>query len=552
MRHIFTIVLILMIFSCKTEQRTKDAELVKLPFMWENASVYFLLTDRFNNGDPTNDTPLNRKQDGDKLRSFMGGDIKGITLKIEEGYFDKLGINAIWLTPPIEQVHGFTDEGWGKTYAYHGYWARDWTNIDPNYGTIDELQEMVDIAHEHGIRVLMDVVLNHTGPVTSTDTQWPDDWVITSPQCTYTGYESTVSCTLVENLPDIRTEIEEAVELPSFLLDKWKNEQRLDQELVELNAFFERTGYPRAPKYYIIKWLTDYVREIGIDGFRVDTAKHLEADILGELYEEAMIALKEWKKVNEDKKLDNLDFYMVGEVYGYGIQGKQDYDYGDSIVNFFDHGFKALVNFSFKSDAGKGYEEIYSEYSDILNNELSGLSVMNYISSHDDGGPYDLNREKVFEAGTKLLLSPGAVQVYYGDELARPLMVEGTQGDAHLRSVMNWDELENDAERSGYKISDVLTHWQKLGQFRKSHPAVGAGVHEMISEYPYIFKRTLNKQGMMDQVIVVIGKLEGPLNVKNIFSDGQKVKDYYSDLEYTVKNGSIDVSLESDLILLGI
>ena len=552
MKHIFTILLVLLVFSCSTDKAIKAPKLSELPFMWENASVYFLLTDRFNNGDLSNDTPLNRKQDGGKLRSFMGGDIKGITRKIEEGYFDKLGINAIWLTPPIEQIHGSTDEGWGKTYAYHGYWARDWTSLDPNYGTMAEYKEMVDIAHEHGIRILMDVVLNHTGPVTDIDSQWPDDWVITSPQCTYEGYESTVSCTLVENLPDIRTNSNNAVELPGFLADKWKNEERMDKELEELNAFFERTGYPRAPKYYIIKWLIDYVRELGIDGFRVDTAKHLEADILAELYQEALIALKEWKAINHDKKIDDLDFYMVGEVYGYGIQGKLDYNYGDSVVNFFDHGFKAMINFSFKSDAAKSYEDIYSEYSEILNSDLSGFSVMNYISSHDDDGPYDVNREKVFEAGTKLLLSPGAVQIYYGDEIARPLTVEGTKGDAHLRSYMNWDELEEDAERSGYKISEVLSHWQKLGQFRKAHPAVGAGIHKMISKQPYIFTRTLESQGLTDQVLVAIGKLKGPLKVSQVFSDGQQLKDYYSGSEYTVKNGSIDVSLNEELILLGI
>jgi alpha-amylase len=69
------------------------------------------------------------------LRGFEGGDLRGITDKINEGYFSDLGINAIWFTPIVEQVHGFVDEGTGKTYGYHGYWAKDWTAIDPNFGT---------------------------------------------------------------------------------------------------------------------------------------------------------------------------------------------------------------------------------------------------------------------------------------------------------------------------------------------------------------------------------------------------------------------------------
>ncbi len=81
----------------------------KLPFIWQGANLYFLLVDRFNNGNKSNDVNFDRNQQTGKLRGFEGGDIKGITQKIEEGYFDKLGINAIWLTPIVEQVHGFVD-----------------------------------------------------------------------------------------------------------------------------------------------------------------------------------------------------------------------------------------------------------------------------------------------------------------------------------------------------------------------------------------------------------------------------------------------------------
>jgi alpha-amylase len=554
MRQFFIIALMLII-SCTSNKQVEEnftSGNIQVPFIWENATVYFILTDRFNNGDPANDTPLGRKQDGGPLRSFMGGDIKGVTQKIEEGYFDDLGVNAFWITPPIEQIHGFTDEGWGKTYGYHGYWARDWTNIDPNYGTINDLKEMVDEAHEHGIRVLLDVVLNHTGPVTPIDSQWPDDWVRTSPTCTHQSYETSVPCTLVENLPDIKTDSKTEVELPDFLMRKWEQEDRLEQERQELEMFFKRTGYARLPKYYIIKWLTDYVRELGIDGFRVDTAKHLEAYIWEELYHEAMIALEEWRKNNPDKKLDDRDFYMVGEVYGYGIQGGLYYNYGDSTVNFFNHKLKALINFSFKSDATRDPEDIFSEYSELLNGPLSEYSVMNYISSHDDSGPFDLNREKPLESGTKLLLTPGAVQIYYGDELARPLIVEGTKGDAHLRSFMNWEELDNNTERNGHAIREILGHWQKLGVFRREHPAVGAGQHEMISKKPYIFTRVLNKWGIKDQVIVAMDSLANPLNVKNLFADGTVVKDYYSDKIYTVKNGIIEISGDQNLYLIGV
>jgi len=93
------------------------------------------------------------------LRSFQGGDLPGVLGKIEEGYFDSLGVNAIWLTPFVEQIHGSVDEGTGKTYGYHGYWTRDWTAVDPALGTRDDLRALVEAAHRHGIRVLMDAVI---------------------------------------------------------------------------------------------------------------------------------------------------------------------------------------------------------------------------------------------------------------------------------------------------------------------------------------------------------------------------------------------------------
>ena len=218
------------------------------PFLWENANIYFLLTDLFKNGDPSNDLNFDRSDQTAKLRGFEGGDLKGVIQKIEEDYFDHLGITALWTTPWLEQIHGGTDEGTGKTYGFHGYWISDWTSMDPNFGSEEDLAKLVETAHAHGIRVVMDVIINHTGPVTEMDPVWPEEWVRTEPQCTYQDYESTVTCTLVKHLPDIRTESDQDVELPPQLLEKWANEGRLDQEMAELNAFFARTGYPRAPR----------------------------------------------------------------------------------------------------------------------------------------------------------------------------------------------------------------------------------------------------------------------------------------------------------------
>ncbi len=118
-------------------------------FTWDNATVYMLLTDRFNNGNESNDHSYNRVETSNNVAAFQGGDFKGITQKIEEGYFDDLGINAIWVAGWFEQNHGYVPGGDGKStfahYAYHGYHALDFTELDKNFGTEAEFKEMYQL-----------------------------------------------------------------------------------------------------------------------------------------------------------------------------------------------------------------------------------------------------------------------------------------------------------------------------------------------------------------------------------------------------------------------
>jgi alpha-amylase len=525
----------------------KEISYTSSKFTWKGANIYFLLTDRFNNGDVSNDINFDRKNETAVLRGFEGGDIKGVTQKIREGYFTKLGVNAIWMTPVVEQIHDGTDEGTGYTYGYHGYWTKDWTAMDPNFGTSDDLKEMVTIAHENGIRVLLDAVVNHTGPVTDLDPVWPSNWVRTAPKCEFTTYENTTACTLVENLPDILTESNDEVDLPPQLVEKWKAEGRYEREMTELDAFFTRTGHPRAPRFYIMKWLIDYILDYGIDGYRVDTVKHTEEYVWEEFRIECDFAFSAWKEANPTLALDDTPFYMVGEIYFYSIKDGQVYDFGDKKVDYFGNSFDALINFDLRSTGEQSLEDVFSSYSEILNTEMKGFGTLNYLSSHDDGEPYDKTREKTYESAIRLLLAPGASQIYYGDEAGRPLIIEGTNGDATLRSVMNWDDINSDPD-----IQKLMIHWQKLGQFRNRHMAVGAGVHKMISKDPYTFSRTYSEGEHEDKVVVALDvpKAQKTIVVTNVFGDGAILKDAYSGNEVIVKNGRVTFSSDYDVVLL--
>jgi alpha-amylase len=524
------------------------------PFAWEGATVYFLLTDRFNNGNPANDHGYGRRADAATLRGYMGGDLAGVTAKIKDGYFTNLGVDAIWISPPVEQVHAATDEGTGRSYGFHGYWARDFTAVDANLGTGADMRTLVDTAHAHGIRVLLDVVMNHTGPVTAQDPVWPAAWVRTNPVCTYKDATTTIDCVLVKNLPDIRTDSNANVALPPALVAKWKKEGRYEREVKELDEFFKRTGYPRAPRYYLIKWHADWVRKYGFDGFRGDTVKHTEPGVWKELQKEASLAFEDWKRANPAKRVGDTSFFMTSEVYNYSIAHGREFDLGGgTLADYYDNGFDSMINFSFKSDAHQDYEKLFSDYSAALHGPLAGKTVLNYVSSHDDGTPFDPLRQRPFEAANKLLLAPGQAQVYYGDETARVLKADGAVGDANLRSFMNWDELASNAQRGTYKVADVQDHWARLGRFRHAHPAVGAGVHQMIASSPYTFKRTWEKDGVADRVVVALDlSADKPavVSVAGVFMDGQSVRDSYSGKSAVVSGGKVQFDTHGPVLLL--
>lgn len=574
-------------------------------FSWDNATVYFVLTDRFVNSDKSNDHSYGRgkTQTGADVAgldtytnpgTFHGGDLNGLTSKVEEGYFNDLGVNAIWITAPYEQVHGFTSGnkqsnnantypdpagGGFPYYSYHGYWALDYTNIDENMGTAEDFEKFVDSCHEHGIRVVMDVVMNHLGYTTMQDAvdygfdgALKGDWAsyyygnATSlmggdPECEnywdasssawskwwgpgfvranypdYTpagGGDITMSLC---GLPDVQTESSApAVDTPPIMITKWTQEGRLAQEEQELSDYFSRTGNKKQARYYIIKWLTDWVREYGVDGFRCDTAKHVDLDAWADLKTEAVSALKEWRENNPDKAGAKWtdDFWMTGECWGHGM-GRSSY---------YDNGFDSMINFTFpKTGDAASMEGTYSSYASAINSDPT-FNSLSYISSHDDC----LTRSNLIGQGTSLLLAPGGVQIYYGDETNRPIgwtdWFTSDYTDQRYRTDMNWDSIDE----------DVLSHWQKVGSFRNKHVSVGAGQHEMLSESPYTFSRTYNlEEDDEDKVVVSIPGKAGSctVSVGDVFEDGETITDYYTGEKYDVSGGTVDVNAGKNGVVL--
>ncbi len=536
-------------------------------FTWDNAVIYLALTDRFNNGDQANDRAYGRGSDatGAPYESgsghFQGGDFKGLLEKVNEGYFTDLGINALWISPVVEQVHGWVggENGATQEYAYHGYWPLDFTQIDENWGTEDELVELISACHERGIRVIADIVLNHAGyntladmdslsfgSITSNDwktwrpkqgetwasyhdlfidyqapgwsTWWGSDFVRADLQ----GYDScgtseTTRC--VHSLPDFKTdEVDVPVELPPVLRTKWSTEK----ESAQMSAAAElanSTGAQITPRLLLVKWAADLVEKFGFDGIRLDTAKHLDFETIQLLKSESQRARRVW--LAENTAAPPGDIWILGEVYGAAVEESE----------YFGNGVDALLNFAFKDENLADYDNLdslYAAYSSFLHqNPNSGF--VSFTSSHDDG----LYDHSDVSTSTALLLAPGATQIYYGEE-------SGRTGDA--RSSMNWSSTDEDR----------LEHFQKIASFKRDHPAVGLGVHERLpGDGYYAFHRTLDSRVHPDKVLVVMGATgRVRLNVSRLFADDTALRDAYSGKVAIVSFGSVQFDAGDSGILL--
>ncbi len=565
-------------------------------FTWDNATVYFVLTDRFRNGDTSNDHSYGREcpqgaynsttqvvntsgcYSGYEKRegNFRGGDLKGMLEKINAGYFTDLGVNAIWLSVPLEQIHGFVGGENFKHYPYHGYYILDFTKIDANMGDEALMKQVIDAAHSKGIRVVFDVVMNHVGyddmqtaaeygfaglnsnwasyyytsnasgiHYTSYGTYlnyadsnwskwWGTEWVRSKAYSTCTGGDEITRC--LDDLPDLKLESSATVGLPPVLVTKWTREGRLATEQASLDAFFQKSGLPRTPANYVIKWLTDWVRNYGVDGFRCDTAKHVPLSVWKELKNQSNIALKEWQAKPGVIKPDDQDlaFWMTGESWGHGV-GRSSY---------YDNGFDSMINFSFQTAATSltSAEGIYSSYNSLQHGSTR-FQALSYLSSHDTA---IYNRSNLVDGGSLLLMVPGQAQIFYGDESARPKDDFGTHWNEPTRGFMNWCDGTLGSDVSVCTNKSVLAHWQKLGQFRNKHRAVGAGQHAKIADTPYTFSRV---QGS-DKVVVAFGASGAQtISVGSIFADGTTVRDFYTGSTATVSGGKVSLTAGGVVLL---
>lgn len=521
------------------------------------ATVYFVITDRFCNGDSANDVNYGRIVDYGSERlnaaTFHGGDFKGMLKKAREGYFTDLGVDVVWMTDVYEQIHGWMS-GSGPVndfphYGYHGYYPLDYTQIDKNYGTVDEFRALVDTLHAQGIRVMLGANLNDPGYPTLLDAvqygfaetgmteaeaaqhrpEWsfddffagrlnwkgwygrgwvrmPDeDWDENDPlQATLFG------------MPDFKDESDEKVDIPQFLINKWKREGCDNNPWVNPAAMKLRQNRPWSPMQYLIAWIASWVEEFGIDGFRCDIVENVHLYRWKQLNAACNDALRRWRNKHKGEPASDWTerFYMTGDYDGASIDYKPDYA---------DAGFSSMVNFYFPKHGDlDGIVYTWQAYTDSIAAH-PGWHPFSYLNNsyHRDA---DMNN--MIDCATTLLLSPGVIQIFYGDETGRKLSDArlNVDSDQAFRSDMDWDDVD----------ATLLAHFKKLGQIRKNNPVIAAGKQLTLDTH------TCLRYDDTDKALIRLCPGPGTeIDVNGIFSDGVILTELYTGKQAEVRGGKI-------------
>jgi len=392
---------------------------------WSDAVLYFVILDRFADGSGANNTNVNRANPG----GFHGGDFAGLTAQLDE--IAELGATAIWITPVARQIDycppaqaptGVTvPGGWFEHCAFHGYWADDYQTIDPRFGTEAELKALVEAAHARGIKVLLDVVYNHVGYDSHYLRDHPD-WFRTQP----------VDCAVDElncqvgGLPDFRTELPE---VQDYLLN------------AQL-GLAERTG---------------------LDGFRLDTVKHIDHSF--------------WQRHRrETRERVNPDFFLLAEVWGGSATVLDDYFVHDEMNAGFDFTFKGSCE-SFVQ--GKGRTIAFASYLEKRHKVRQGYHLAHYMSSHDEplalynlGGDLGALRLCVALQMTSL----GIPTIYYGEEVAR----DGSVWPLN-RNDMPWGSRDVLPGKGAKRDDSLRDYYRKLIEARRQNTALSRGTFKRLS-----------------------------------------------------------------------
>lgn len=481
---------------------------------------YFVMADRFANGDTANDKG---GLTGDKFQTgydptnngyYHGGDLKGIQDKLD--YIKGLGTTAIWLTPSFKNrpVQGAPPN---DSAGYHGYWITDFTQVDPHLGTNQDLKDLINAAHGKGMKVFFDIITNHTADVISysegeytyrnkTDYPYKDAAGKVFDDKDYAGepdFPAMDPDTSFPYHPVFPTAADATVKVPAWLNDRTNYHNRGDStfagesseygDFVGLDDLFTEQADVEKGMEDIYKAWVDF----GVDGFRIDTVKHVNMEFWQE-FGPAMLAHAEGK--------GNDDFFMFGEVFDSRPSYMSTFTTTGKLQATLDFGFQAQSVNWVQGKSGTDLRDLYADDDYYTDTDSNAYQLPTFLGNHDMGrvamllkGPSaddaDLMR-RVKLADSLMFLTRGQPITYYGDEQG----FMGSGGDKAARQDMFATQVPSYAteqvlgDTSGAKErfntnAPLYQHIKALSALRAANPALadGAQVHRYASGNAGVF-----------------------------------------------------------------
>lgn len=454
------------------------------PVGWQDQVIYFAMTDRFANGDLSNDSGPNRNSGdvADKTNplAWHGGDFAGLKARIEDGYFTRMGFTAIWISPVVLQVPAIagpsSGPNAGKLFAgYHGYWAEDFRQLDPHFGTLAEYQALVAAAHAHGLKIVQDIVINHAG-YGSRLTQAHPGWFHSPEDCQFSANQ-TVDCALF-GLPDFSQGVPEAA---AYLND------------------------------FVTYWRTT----TGIDGLRIDTMKHVP-----DSYWTPFFAAGGAGAANQ--------VWSVGEVFDGNPAALAHYLNDLNVPSVFDFALYYGIKEQLSSASGNldAVANVFAQ--DKVYRDASRLTT--FVDNHDvrrfvnevtaRGGSSAQAAERLDLALSLLYFSRGTPSVYQGTEYA-----QSGEGDPYNYATGQGNREDMDFTRLAASTLDerlgALAHARKTyraltqgAQTELWRPNGGAGI--------LAYRRAVaGLSGTAGQnVVFVLNNTDSPLDLASLYGGG--------------------------------
>ncbi|MFJ3986288.1 pullulanase-type alpha-1,6-glucosidase [Streptomyces fungicidicus] len=492
-----------------------DAKLAKSPARHDltREQFYFVLPDRFANGDTGNDrggltgSRLSTGYDPTDKGFYQGGDLKGLTKNLD--YIKGLGTTAIWMAPIFKNqpVQGTGDNA---SAGYHGYWITDFTQVDPHFGTNQDLENLIDKAHAKGMKVFFDVITNHTAdvvdyqeksyeylskgafPYLTKDGEPFDDADYADGSSGFPRVDSG-SFPRTPVVPDAK----KRVKVPSWLNDPAMYHNRGDSTFAgESSEYGDFSGlddlWTERPEVVdgMEKIYQRWVRDFDIDGFRIDTVKHVNM----EFWTQWATALDAYAA-----KKGRDDFFMFGEVYSSDTDITAPYVTRGRLDATLDFPFQeAARQYASQGGSARKLASVFGDDHKYTTDKANAYEQVTFLGNHDMGrigtfltqdNPKASDAEllkKDMLANELMFLSRGNPVVYYGDEQG----FTGAGGDKDARQTLfasrTADYLDDDligtdrthAEDAYDTKAPLYRQISALAELRKAHPALTDGIQQ--------------------------------------------------------------------------